>query len=479
MKILMATSEFSPLANTGQLGNEVQILASELKNQGHDVSVVMPYYRTIQEGKTDAKPIGIEFKINFGGKKASAEVFETRGPDNVPVFLIRRDEYFDRTGIYAADSRPYEDNSERFIFFAKAALELAQRLPSIPELIHCHDWPTALIPVFVRDRELPFRTVLTIHTLEHQGSFWSFDFGLTGLPGSYFGPKGVEFYGRLNFLKGGILYADAITLPGEPALFEALTPKHGFGLDSVLMENANRTFGIPHGVNYSAFIPSGEKAGNKKGKSENVESKEVASADLLEQIGLSKDIRGPLFVLPLEANDDEAFEQVSPIFDLLLTDDTGLIVTGPIPESGISAAIVTERRYPSRFAAIQNENGKKLPFALHACDIVLLPSSLGYRGVTACVALKHGTLPIVRDRRGIRQIVSDFDPSTDTGYGFVYNGTSTEALWDAVHRAKSYYRQPAVWSKLVSRAKALDFSWTQSTKSFAKLYSHLLRHRAA
>ena len=475
----MATSELSPLANTGQLGDEVMILARELKKQGHDVSVAVPYYRSIREGNYEAKSTGIEFKISFGGKKASAEVVEFQGPDQIPVFLIRRDEYFDRTGIYAGDGRPYEDNSERFIFFSKATVELAQRMHSVPEVIHAHDWPTALIPVFVRDRELPFKTVLTIHNLEHQGSFWSFDFGLTGLPGSYFGANGIEFYGRLNFLKGGILYADAVTLPGEPALFQAFTPKHGFGLDSVLTEQANHLFGIPHGVDYTPLLVEREKPSSKRGKYEKQETKKAARLRLLEQLGLSNEIGGPLFVLPLEEGDAEAFDEVSPILDLLLTDDTGLVVTGQIPESGIGAVLVAERKYPSRFATIQTGNGKLAPSALSASDIVLLPSSLGFRGATACTALKSGTLPIVRDRPGIRQIVSDFDSASGTGNGFIYQPVSKGALWDTIQRAKQCYKQPEIWSKLVDRAKVYDFSWSQSAKSFAKLYSSLLRHKSA
>ena len=256
------------------LGDQVRILTIELKKLGHDVSVVMPFYRSVREGKYVVRPTNGEFQVNLGGKRASSDIVETISPDGIQVYLIRRDEYFDRSGIYGADGRLYEDNAERFIFFSKAVLELASRISPSPELIHCHDWTTALIPIFVRDRQMPFRTVLTVHNLEHQGSFWSFDFALTGLPGSYFGPRGLEFYGRLNFLKGGILAADAVTFPGEEALFKAFTPQHGFGLDSVLQENRFHLFGIPHGVDYSLkpirrSINWGANARNPKPVTEN------------------------------------------------------------------------------------------------------------------------------------------------------------------------------------------------------------------
>jgi starch synthase len=477
MKILMATSEFTPFANTGQLGDDVQLLASALKKLGHDVIVALPYYRSIREGKFDVKPAEIDFQVGIGGKRASGNILETKTADQIPVYLIRRDEYFDRTGIYMGDGRPYEDNSERFIFFAKAAIELAQRLPAMPEIIDSHDWPAALVPVFVKDRELPFRTVLTAHELEHQGSFWGLDFGLTGLPGNYVDAKGVEFYGRLNFLKGGILFADAVTLPGEPALFQALNPKHGFGLDGVLAENRNRIFGIPHGIDYSAMT-NGAEPGSKRSKDKNKDDKKSRRQNLLSQLGLSKDIRGPIFVLPVEAGDDEALESVSPILDLLLTDDTALIISGELPESAVEPVLIAERKYPSRFSFLRNGNVKLSPLALSAADLVLLPSSLGFRGSAASLALKAGTLPIVKNREGLYQLVPDFDPSTGQGVGFVYTGQSPEALWDGVSRAKFYYGQPETWSKLAEKAQALDFSWKQSATLFAKLYGNLLRHKA-
>src|ERR1700758_2656711 len=179
MKILMATSEFSPLDSTGDLGDDIGILVTELKKLGQEVSVAMPYYRSIREGKYDVRSADIEFQINLGSKRVSSDVLETTTADGVQVFLVRREEYFDRSGIYAGNGRPYEDNAERFIFFSKAVAELARSLSPSPELIHCHEWTTALVPVFVKDRQMPFRTVLTAHNLEHQGSFWSFDFTLT------------------------------------------------------------------------------------------------------------------------------------------------------------------------------------------------------------------------------------------------------------------------------------------------------------
>jgi starch synthase len=479
MKILMATSEFSPLGSTGDLGDQVKILTIELKRRGHDVSVVMPFYRSIREGTVEYEPAGLDFQVNLGGKRASGDILEMQTPDGIPIFLVRRDEYFDRTGIYGADGRAYEDNAERFIFFAKAVLELAGWLNPAPELIHCHDWPTALIPVFVKDRQLPFQTVLTVHDLEYQGSFWSFDFSLTGLPGSYFGPRGVEFYGRLNFLKGGILSADAVTFPGEVALFEAFSPQHAFGLDGVLQENRQHLFGIPHGIDYSQTNPPFEKLFGQRQKSDTIADKAAARQSLLEQLELEGNPKGVVIDLPIDSRDGAAFNACKPILDLVLTADTCMVVTGTAPDLDVTGLIIAERKYPTRFAYRPEADARLEQAALAGADVVLLPSSLGFHGTNAIAAMRYGTLPIVKSNGGVHQIVVDYDPGADAGCGFVYIGKSPSALWDAIRRANELYQRPDEWYKLVSRAKSVDFSWTQSAQAFAKLYAGLLRHRPA
>ena len=477
MKILMATSEFSPLGSTGDLGDQVRILTTELKKLGHDVSVVMPFYRSVREGNYEIRPTSGEFQVNLGGKRASSDIVETASPDGTQVYLVRRDEYFDRSGIYGADARSYEDNAERFIFFSKAVLELAGRISPSPELIHCHDWTTALIPVFIRDRQLPFLTVLTIHNLEHQGSFWSFDFALTGLPGSYFGPRGLEFYGRMNFLKAGILHADAVTLPGEAAVFEAFNPQHGFGLDSVLQENRFHLHGIPHGVDYSQTNPPLEKLRGKRQKSDSFNGKSNYRQALLDQLELEKNSDGIVLNLPIESNDQGVFGAIKPIVDLVLTADTCLVVTGKGSDQDLAEIIIAERKYPTRFAYRPDPDPELHQLGLAGADVVLLPSSLGFRGTNAIAAMRYGTLPIVKTHGGVHQLVSDYDPATESGSGFVYHDHSPMALWDSIRRANQLYRRSDEWKKLADRAKALDFSWTESANAFAKLYANLLRHR--
>ena len=190
MKILLAASEMAPLARTGGLGDVLESLPGALAAAGHEVSVVLPCYRGLREA---AASTGVTFKIQIGDRQHDAEILQTTSPNGTQVFLVRRDEYFDRAALYGEDGHDFADNAERFIWFSKAVVELARRLVPGPDIVHAHDWQTALVPVLMKDRRMPFKTVLTIHNLAYQGGFWGHDFGLTNLHSSYFGARGVEF----------------------------------------------------------------------------------------------------------------------------------------------------------------------------------------------------------------------------------------------------------------------------------------------
>jgi starch synthase len=479
MKILIATSEFAPLASTGSLGETVRTLAVELKGLGHDVSVAMPLYRSIREGRNQLEPSYNELQIALGDKKVTAEFLLTKSPDGIPVFLVRRDEYFDRSGIYSGNSRAYEDNSERFIFFSKAVVELARQVTPAIEIIHCHDWPTALIPVFVKDRRLPFLTALSVHDLEYQGSFWSFDFALTNLAGGYFSPRGVEFYNRLNFLKGGIVYADSVVFPGELVLHESFTQEGGFGLNLVLQENSSRAVGIPFGVDYSVTNPPFEKLVSRKTKTDSGSGKTACRQAILNQLELESGTGDLLMICPVQEGDSRALTEVVPVFDRLLTSNLRFVLLGSPANHWISDLMITQRKYPKRFAWNREPDARLKSLALAGGDSVLFPGSLGPRGISAITAMRYGTVPIAGNRGGLRQIIVDFDPIQNEGSGLVYYQDNPEAIWDTVQRAFWLKRQPETWKKLTAECEAVDFSWAASARSFAQLYADLLRHRQA
>src|ERR1700693_2676722 len=260
MRILMITAEGPPLVRAGALVDVMDALPRELRARGHEVSVTLPYYREIRENTAfKEEDTGVTVDVRVGDKIYIAEYLEGRSASGVQLFFIRCDDFFDRTELYGEHGKPYEDNAARFIFFCKAALELARRLTPQLQILHVHDWAAALVPVFVHAQGLPFKTVLTIHHVADQGSFWGLDFRLTNLPERFFTLHGVEFFGRLNFLKSGILYADRITTVSEHYGHEIQTLSGGCGLDGVLRENAHRLSAILDGADYTHWNPASDR----------------------------------------------------------------------------------------------------------------------------------------------------------------------------------------------------------------------------
>lgn len=468
----MASSEMAPLAQTNRgLSQVLQALPLELMRQGEEVSVVLPYYRSIREAKgLRVGSTGVQLAIPVGPKRSSAEVLETRLENGLQVFFVRRDEYFDRSSIYGEVGQPYEDNSERFIFFSKAVVELARRMNPSPDVLHCHDWATGLVPVFVRDQKLPFGTVYTIHDLEQQGNFWGVDFGLTNLPGPYFGPRGVEFFGRLNCMKSGILYADRVTVASEQYAYEIQTAEHGWGLDMVFRENAGKLSGIVNGADYDNWNPAKDKLISSKFSAEDLAGKSRCRNTLLKDAKLKKNPKGPVFGMVNRSMDNRAFETLLPVVDLMMTFDVRLIIMGDGNAETHEELMVLERRHPGKLRFFP-EYAERMAHRIHAgCDVMLAPSRFEPHGLGAIYALRYGALPVVRGSRGLFQMVQDHEPDSDSGNGFVFYRNTVEGLWDAVYRAIDLYQNEPVWQQLVRNAMQAEFSWASSTAAYQDLY---------
>src|SRR5438477_3065209 len=323
MRILMISAEGPPLQRAGALVDVMDALPSALRARGHEVSVVLPFYREIKENRAfkKKKNTGMTVDVQVGDKVYTARYLEGRSSSGVQLFLIRCDEFFDRAGIYGERGKPYEDNAARFIFFCKAMLELARRLTPQLEILHLHDWAPALAPVFVHARGLPISTVLTIHHVADQGSFWGLDFQLTNLPEPFFTLHGVEFFGRLNFLKGGILYADRITTVSEHYRREILTPAGGGGLDGALRENAHRLTAILDGVDYTRWNPASGRLLPARYDEKRLRGKQVCRDALLKEMKLALGPRGPVFGMVTRVVQEKGFEILVPLLDRLLWDD--------------------------------------------------------------------------------------------------------------------------------------------------------------
>ncbi|MEA3186659.1 MAG: starch synthase [Chthoniobacter sp.] len=475
MKILMASSEMAPLARTGGLGDVLEALPVVLEKRGHEVSVALPFYRTIRENRSlEISSTGVKMTVQVGSRRIDTEILETCSPGGVQIFLVKRDEYFDRSEIYGTEGRAYEDNAERFIFFSKAVVELARRLNPEPDILHVHDWQTALVPALVRDRALPFRTVLTIHNLAYQGAFWGVDFGFTNLPGHFFSANGVEFYGQLNFLKGGIVLADAVTTVSEHYAREIQTPEYGFGLDAVVRENAAKLTGILNGADYALWNPATDKLIPKKYKPSALAGKKACRAALLEQFGLEENPRGPVFAMVTRLAEQKGIDLLIPLLDRLLADDVRLVILGEGDSAYEREFFVAAKRHAGRFAFRKGFENKLAHLIEAGADITLIPSHFEPCGLSAMYSLKYGTIPIARASGGLHQIVTDYDPTTGGGNGFLFFDYRPEALWDTIGRAKKVFADAATWKQLMQRAMECDFSWEGAAEEYEKIYRGLL-----
>jgi starch synthase len=479
MKILLAGSELSPLVRTGGLGDALEGLPSALARRGHDVSVVIPCYRGLREDpRLAARSTGVHLGIQAGRKRLEAEILVGESPSGVQVFLVRRDEAFDRSGIYGADGRDYEDNAERFIFFSKAVVELARRVTPPLDIVHAHDWQTALVPALLREWGIPLQSVFTVHNLAYQGNFLGWDFELTNLPGHYFNEHGLEFYGRLNLLKGGLVFADQVTTVSDRYSREIRTPEYGCGLDSVLVQNAGKLTGILNGADHLGWNPT--QAGDLAAtfSSTDLTGKRTCRDALLKEMGLAEAPKGPVFAMTTRLAEQKGIDLLLPVLDRLLSDDVRLIVLGEGDSAYERELFVASKRHAQRFRYLRSANPKLAHQVLAGADISLIPSHADPSGLTAMYSLRNGTVPVARATGGLHQILADYDASTASGTGFLFFDYHPEAFFDAILRAKQIYSVSEKWTQMITRTMASDFSWDRAAREYEAVYAKALSQRA-
>jgi starch synthase len=480
MRILMISAEGPPLARATALVDVLEALPRELRARKHEVGIAMPYYREIREnGAVAARNTGVTVDVQVGQKSYVAEFLEGRTAGGVQTFFVRCDEFFDRAGIYGEHGAAYEDNAARFIFFCKATLELARRMTPTPQILHVHDWTSALVPVLARNQQLPFATVLTIHHLAEQGSFWGPDFDLTNLPERYFKPRGVEFFGRLNLLKGGILFADKITTVSERYRREMLSSEGGIELDIVLREHAHRLVGILNGADYERWNPETDSLLPRQFGPGYLEGKAICRNLLLDALALAPAPARPVFGMVTRLVPEKGFDLLMPLLDRLLSDDVRLIILGEGDPGYETALAIAARKYPTKFAYRRTYDEALAHLIEAGADVTLIPSRIEPSGLSAMYSLKYGTLPVARATGGIQEIIEDYDPTLGSGYGFLCYENAPDAFWDSIKRSLEIFQDKALWATLVERAMSRDFSWAAVAERYEAVYAQLDLARAA
>jgi starch synthase len=324
---------------------------------------------------------------------------------------------------------------------------------------------------------LPFATVLTIHRLAEQGSFWGLEFALTNLPQRFFSLRGVEFFGRLNFLKGGIVFADHITTVSEHHKHEILRPEGGCGLDAVLRENAHKLSGILHGADYARWNPQTDPLLPARFNSEKLRGKMICRDALLTDMGLAPAPRGPVFGMVTRVVAEKGFGILTPLFDRMLSDDVRLIVLGEGDPGFETTLAIASRRYPAQFAYRRHYDERLAHLIEAGSDITLVPSQFEPGGLIAMYSLRYGAIPIAHASGGIQEIIQDYDPTlppAQAGYGFLCYNYSSDAFWDSIKRARFLFPDRTLWTGLIRRAMEREFSWSTSAQRYEDLYRGLV-----
>jgi starch synthase len=465
MKVLFCSSEVVPYAKTGGLADVAGTLPPELAKLGVDIKIVLPFYKIIDEKK---------FKL----KKFDNDTKVAKLDNKVEVYFLENKKYFDREGLYQNKGIDFEDNLERFTYYCQQSLELAKKLKFKPDIIHCNDWQSALIPVYLKTvyKQDPFfkktKTVFTIHNLGYQGMFAKQDLKLTGLSEDLFSVDGLEFYGKVNLLKGGLLFADKITTVSQTYAKEIQTQEFGCGLEGVLQGRSKDLSGILNGINYDEWDPRKNKSLTKNYGPDDIEGK-YANKTALQKLGKLKVSKTtPLLGIITRLADQKGLNILAEVMDDIIHMPVQFILLGTGDPKYHELFENIKKKYKN--ASIHLTFDAKLAYKIYAgSDIFLMPSYYEPCGLGQLISLNFGTIPLVRKTGGLADTVNDYDPFTGKGNGFVFSQYQSGALLEALKRALCIYKNAPAWKKLGTEAMQCSFAWNNSAKEYIKLYKQL------
>lgn len=483
LKILFVASEMVPFAKTGGLADVAGALPKALKDQGHDIRVMMPKYGVIKDRRFNLRSVIrlMEIRIPMGGEVKIASVKSGFTPrSRVQTYFLEYKSYFGREGLYGATKtgRDYPDNAERFILFCRGVLETLKMLYWQPDIIHCNDWQMALIPLYLKtlykDDEFfkDTKTLLTIHNLAYQGNFDPSAVKKAGLDEAIFYPgSGVEFYGKFSFLKSGIVHADVLSTVSRRYAQEIQSlPEYGYGLEVVLKSRSEDLYGIVNGIDYQVWnpetdtlIPHNYSPEDPTGKLENKKAL-VEGQKMPFQAGV------PLIGIISRLADQKGFDILAGALDDIMKLDVQFVLLGTGDRSYHRLFNQVGRRFPQNMGINLNFDNRLAHLIEAGADAFLMPSRYEPCGLNQLYSLKYGTIPIVRETGGLADTIINFNPKTGEGTGFVFRDYSSQALYKAVARAVRTFKNQVQWKKLMGNAMAQDFSWEASAEKYAELY---------
>ena len=473
MKILFVASEAMPFIRTGGLGDVAGALPKSFLRLGHDARVIIPFYKDeIKSTYRDTLRFVGATEVELGWRRQYCGVYEAVY-EGITYYFVDNEYYFKRKGLYG-----HFDDGERFAFFSKAVLDVLKMVDFYPDVLHTNDWHTALTPVYLDvyyrgdERYKGIKTVYTIHNIEFQGKFDQSIFDdILGLPES---AKNLVIYdGCVNYMKGGIECSAVVTTVSDTYATEILDPFYSYGLESILEERKYKIHGVVNGIDTKLYDPSKDKALFVNYNKENVADKKKENKKALcEMLNLSYDENRPLIAMVTRLTEQKGLDLVGAVIGEILRADLQVVILGTGEWKYENVVLQLEDEYPHKFRGILQFSSDLASKLYGASDLFLMPSKFEPCGLSQLIAMRYGSVPIVRETGGLKDSIINFEKNTGNGYTF--KGTNAWDMYDVIKKALDDYQNEELWKKQVTKVMNKDFGWSTSAKEYIKMYEEIL-----
>lgn len=477
-KILIAASEAVPFAKVGGLADVVGTLPGAMEKVGAEVRIVIPLYKSIDQKKFKMKKVGETFQVPMAGEMVEVSVKSTKiSGTKITAYFIECDKYFGREGIYEEDGVSYEDNDERFALFSRAVLEMLPIIGYKPDVIHCNDWHTGLIPTYLKvvygnsDFHKDIASVMTIHNIAHQGVFPPVTMEKAGLPWEIFNPDGVEYWGNMCYLKAGLVFADVISTVSETYAQEIQSSNvYGSGMEGILAYRHDDLYGILNGIDTITWDPQKDEQ-----IASNYDSKDLRGKSRCKK-ALQKDGELQVNNIPVigmvnRLDSQKGIDLVVEAMDKMMGMDIQFVLLGTGNPEFEDMLKVLSDKHKDKMSVHIGFDDEKAHQIYAGCDIFLMPSRFEPCGLGQMIALRYGSLPLVNKTGGLADTVVDYDEEPSHGNGFVMKDYSSQSMVEALERAVALFSNKRKWNAVVKNAMQMDLSWKNSAKKYLELYA--------
>jgi len=480
LKILLLAAEVAPFAKTGGLADVARDLPKALRALGHDIRVAMPRYRCVELDRFQLHEVVAPFDVPIHRTTEPARILQGTIDPGIPIYMVDNAKYFDREGIYM-----YPDDGDRFIFYCRAVLESLKLLDWRPDVIHCHDWHTAIVPNWLNTifKDDPFFsdvvTVYTIHNLAYQGIFGYRVLEVAGIDkwGFVYHPQMADLNEVVDLMGRGIYWADLISTVSKTYAQEILTPEYGERLDPLLRDRRDRLFGILNGIDYEMMNPATDPHIIANFDATNLEERRENKLALQREAKLPEDLEIPLIGIISRLTDSKGFDILGEAIDHILDLGIQVVLMGTGDQHYHELFSQMVKQYPCQAAIFLTFNTPLASLIYAGSDMFLMPSRFEPCGTSQLVAMNYGSIPIVRATGGLSDTVQDYDPRTGQGTGFVFQPYDRWALFAAIVRAIEVFMHRDLWRQMQMRGMHADFSWERSARSYEDLYRRAIASR--